>query len=288
MALTQMTFDKVWTNPVDFPTYEPNEEQVRADMQYLFDKIKNCYNNHLNNEFNAANMKFAPTSGGVTSTDVQAAIEFVHEEAKAAVAGDIPSGSITTEKLSQVEGSEAVSTATMQDECVTTEKLADECVTAEKLDPNITFDASNLADRSIDGVKLALGAVGTDELSDSAVTRNKIMNGEVIGDKLADGAVTPVKTSGIQKVHNLIGPISVAVADWNSTTKKANVSVAGVSLTNVGTQKVDWTPADRATWESVRDNGVWVLRIPPANNMVTLECEKIPSSALSLYFCIWD
>ena len=69
---------------------------------------------------------------------------------------------------------------------------------------------------------------------------------------------------------------------------KANVTVTGVSLTNVATQKVDWTPADRTTWGLVRDNGVCVLRIPPANNMVTLECESIPESALSLYFCIWD
>lgn len=288
MALTQMTFDKVWTNPEHFPTYEPNEEQVREDMQYLFDKIKNCYNNHLNNEFIASNMMFAPTQGGVTSTNVQAAIEFVHQEAISAVAGDLPAGSITTDKLCQTEGSEAVTTATMQDECVTTDKLADGCVTVDKLDSSITFDVANLADNSITQEKLADGAVGTDQIENYSITGVKIGQGEIGTDQLAPGAVTFNKTSGVQKSHVIVGPVSVATSAWSSETLKANVTVTGVSLTNVATQKVDWTPADRATWSLVRDNGVCVLRIPPANNTVTLECETIPDSELSLYFCIWD
>lgn len=289
MALTEMTFDKVWTNPVDFPTYEPNEEQVRADMQYLFDVIKNHYNSHLENEFTASNMKFSPTPGEVEATNVQAAIEAVHNEVASLVLDELvlPNGSITTEKLCQTSGEEAVTEDTIRDGAVTTDKIEDGAVTAEKLDPNITFDASYLGERAIEGNQLKTGAVDTTELHDNAVTRAKILNGEVTADKL-EGDIPYSKLSGVQKSHVMVGPISVATSAWDSSTMKANVTVTGVSLTNVATQKVDWTPADRTTWGLVRDNGVCVLRIPPANNMVTLECESIPESALSLYFCIWD
>ena len=34
MAIKALEFEKKWTNPTDFPTYEPDEEQVRADLQY--------------------------------------------------------------------------------------------------------------------------------------------------------------------------------------------------------------------------------------------------------------
>lgn len=290
MALTQMTFDKVWTNPVDFPTYEPNEEQVRADMQYLFDKIKTFYNNHLNNEFTAANMKFSPTPGEVEATNVQAAIEAVHNEVASLVLDELvlPNGSVTTEKLCQTSGEEAVTEDTIRDGAVTTNKIEDGAVTANKLDPNITFDASYLGERSIEGVQLKESAVDTTELHDNAVTRAKILNGEVTNSKLEPGCVTPDKSSGLQKSHVIVGPIEVPVSAWSSSTMKANATVTGVSLTNVATQKVDWTPNTRADLVLMRDNGISVLRVPPANNTVTLECETIPDSALSLYFCIWD
>lgn len=291
MGLSLMTFDKNWTNPVDFPTYEPDEEQVRADMQYLFDKIKNHYNNvFVANEFRAENMSFTPTPGAIEATNVQDAIEAVHNEVAGLVLDELvlPNGSVTSEKLCQTVGEEAVITEAIQDEAVTTEKIADGAVTADKLDPNFVFDASNIADRSIAGTQLMLSAVGTNELKDNAVTRNKILNGEIIREKIALGAVDYDRTTGLQKIHNIVGPITVQASDWNTTTKKANKTVTGVSLTNVATQKVDWTPADRSTWEAVRDNSVCVLRIPPANNQVTLECSTIPESALSLYFCIWD
>lgn len=47
MAFTQLEFSKVWTNPVDFPTIELEETQVRADMQLLFDEIKDFLNESL-------------------------------------------------------------------------------------------------------------------------------------------------------------------------------------------------------------------------------------------------
>ena len=44
MAFTPLTFTKSWENAEDFPTYEPDETQVRADLQYLYDEIRDAFN----------------------------------------------------------------------------------------------------------------------------------------------------------------------------------------------------------------------------------------------------
>lgn len=45
--LTELRFTKDWTNPGDFPTHESSEAQVRADMQYLFNEIRDWLNQKL-------------------------------------------------------------------------------------------------------------------------------------------------------------------------------------------------------------------------------------------------
>lgn len=47
MAASELQFTKSWTSSEDFPTYEPDETKVRADMQLLFDEIKNHINTVL-------------------------------------------------------------------------------------------------------------------------------------------------------------------------------------------------------------------------------------------------
>lgn len=47
LEIANLRYTKDWTNPSDFPTYEPNETQVRADMQYLFNEIKTWLNETL-------------------------------------------------------------------------------------------------------------------------------------------------------------------------------------------------------------------------------------------------
>lgn len=43
----KLQFTKNWNNSSDFPTYEENEAQVRADMQVLHDEVKNFINDKL-------------------------------------------------------------------------------------------------------------------------------------------------------------------------------------------------------------------------------------------------
>lgn len=42
--ISELVYERVWTNESDFPTYEPDEEQVRADFQYHPDAIRTYVN----------------------------------------------------------------------------------------------------------------------------------------------------------------------------------------------------------------------------------------------------
>ena len=44
MALSTFQYSKSWRDPEDFPTFEENEEQVRDDMQILFDEARDALN----------------------------------------------------------------------------------------------------------------------------------------------------------------------------------------------------------------------------------------------------
>lgn len=46
-TIPHLEFKKNWTDPSHFPAVETSEEQARADMQYLFDAIKNFINEQL-------------------------------------------------------------------------------------------------------------------------------------------------------------------------------------------------------------------------------------------------
>ena len=47
MAFDKLTYGRVWTNDADFPTFQNDETQVRADMQYHPDAVKDYINNKL-------------------------------------------------------------------------------------------------------------------------------------------------------------------------------------------------------------------------------------------------
>lgn len=45
--ISSLSFTKDWTNPEDFPTVQTDEDQVRADMQVLYNEIKSYINGTL-------------------------------------------------------------------------------------------------------------------------------------------------------------------------------------------------------------------------------------------------
>lgn len=100
MAFQPLTFTKSWEDPTDFPTYEPDEAQVRADLQYLHNEMRDAFNGlvaSLNATSAAANLPISVP--GLSAGTIQAAIEETLAEVQKAAAGQIVDGSITREKL---------------------------------------------------------------------------------------------------------------------------------------------------------------------------------------------
>jgi len=229
MALTPMSFDRVWTNPVDFPTHETLESKVRSDMQYLFDSIKDQFNNFLSNEFTAENTSFSPTTA-ILSTTVQAAIEFVYSELQGVTQGAVPDGSITSAKLADGAvtsgklGSLAVITAAIAAKAVTTAKLDDAAVTTAKI-----------ADAAVTLAKMASGSVGTSQLANNCVTDGKLANNAVIEARIADGAVSGSKiaTGAVGSTKIADGAVgSGKLASSAVTTEKINDSAVTTGKIN--------------------------------------------------------
>ena len=162
MALSQFAYSKSWRSAEDFPSYEESEERVRDDMQLLFDEARDALN-RLVGELRAENLPFAATAE-IDAATVQDAIELLQEQIRIAAAGELPNGSVLTEKLAEL--------------AVTTAKLANLAVTAAKL-----------ADGAVESAKLADGAVSTAKLADEAVTTAKLADGAVTGAKLAAGTL---------------------------------------------------------------------------------------------------
>lgn len=130
---------------------------------------------------------------------------------------EVPDGSITTAKLRQVAGEQAVTTACIQDNSITTSKLNINSVSAIKIQgsavqtakienlavttPKIAGGAVTLAKLNADVIipsdKLqnsssndALRAVSTNHIKDLAVTTEKINDGAVTSAKLAPNLIT--------------------------------------------------------------------------------------------------
>ena len=78
MAFEKLEFTKSWENPADFPTYEPDEAQVRADLQRLHNESRDAINRlaaALNDPRAAAQLSFAPGEGLTAQTVRDAILE---------------------------------------------------------------------------------------------------------------------------------------------------------------------------------------------------------------------
>ena len=337
----EMEFDRNWNNRSDFPTHELSEDQVRADMQYLFDSIQEQFNAFLK-KLKADMLVFTPTAEVQAST-IQSAIENVQAQVVTQQSILIGEGAVKEGNLDK----DSVSTVKIQDDAVTEDKIADGAVTSDKLaDGAITGEAIgegeitgyHLAEDSVTAFQIADHSVGYDQLAENAVYGNRLKNGSVVTSKLENGAVTTdkilglavttakianlavetgkiansavtsdkigsgevktanigtgqvtyEKTTNIQKKHVIPTAITIEVADWDSDEMTCTVEVPGVSLTDVATQRVDWTPSGDSDWTNIGKYGIRALRVPPEDGKVTMKCDALPEESISLYFCIFD
>ena len=100
MAFEFLEFTKSWTSEEDFPTYEPDENQVRQDLQFLHEETKNAFNRLIGklNQKNVSGM-LPFFSGNLQADNVMDAIEEVYERAKQSSAGAVLDGTIGKAKL---------------------------------------------------------------------------------------------------------------------------------------------------------------------------------------------
>lgn len=144
MSFTPFAFTKNWENPNDFPTYEEEEAQVRADMQLLYDELKNGLNKLMaeleRHDDDNSRPGGASQIGvdGITTLpncpNVQAALALLAYQITQATAGEIPEYSLTANKLSRKtdDGGAAVTRDAIVAGAVGTDELAAGAVTGEK------------------------------------------------------------------------------------------------------------------------------------------------------------
>ena len=164
---TEFDYTKKWTNQSDFPTYEGDETKVRADMQELFNQIRDALN-ALAQAVTAANVAFTPGSY-ISSENVQAAIEEVQTQVAQAQTGQLAAGAVTTDKIYDGAvtegkiGTGAVTEGKIGTGAVTTGKIADGAVTKDKLATALKNEIEGKAD-------LVGGKVKPDQASKAIVT----------------------------------------------------------------------------------------------------------------------
>ena len=148
----KLTYTKDWNNAEDFPTYENREEQVRADMQLLFDEMRDAFNNFL--EDLASSVIPFTASEAVPENNIQAAIENVQQQAAAASTGAIPERSLDGVKLKL----KAVTQLELDDESVGTPQMIPGSVDNTILDTD-AVRASHVKDGELTRAKFAAGAL---------------------------------------------------------------------------------------------------------------------------------
>ena len=98
MAFKRLEFEKDWKNPEDFPTHESSEAQVRADMQYHPDAVKDFINALLSAlESRSAAAALGAAGGDDNAATVQSildahaqSIQKIGEDLETLAAGGVP------------------------------------------------------------------------------------------------------------------------------------------------------------------------------------------------------
>ena len=294
------SFSKEWTDADDFPTKEYSEPQVRADIQLLFDELKDYINNVVVAGINDNASSIAALGGGGQVDTNSLADDCVTAE-------KIKDGEITELKYAddsipyRALQEECVHNINIQDGAVTAEKLGDSAVTTAKLDNgSVTVDkmatnsvsAAKILDNAVITSKINNGAVTADKLASNSVTTAKIVDGNVTEAKIGSGAVTTDKLGGsaVTTVKIADGNVTADKLASNSVTaakiKDGEVTTAKIADLNVTTGKI---ANSGVTTAKIADGNVTAAKL--ASNSVTtakitngnVTAEKLDSSTVDPY-----
>lgn len=199
MAFETFDYTRKWTDPnpvTGFKTYEDREDVVRADLQQLWDEVRDFINEKLVAKLNdkdfevsvdADDVAFTPTPY-INESDVQAAIENVQ-------------GQILAWMEEHAVPPNTVTGAMMVQGAVDTRELADDAVTEDKLH-----------DDSVDYFHIKTDAVRRDAIMDGEVTNDKLAPG-VLPNKadLVDGIVNPAQL----RLRRIIRQLGTAVSTYD-------------------------------------------------------------------------
>lgn len=160
------------------------------------------------------------TVTGLSSDNIQDALEEIVQSMADITQGSVADGSITSAKLA----SSAVATGNIADGAVTTAKLAAAAVTTAKI-ALLAITTALLADGAVTSDKLASGAVTEDKLAAQAVTSGKIAAAAVDNTKLAEAAVTTVKIAALAVTAAKIAAGAVTAEKLGSDILPENVGI---------------------------------------------------------------
>ena len=284
------SFSKEWTDADDFPTKEYSEPQVRADIQQLFDELKDYINNVVVAGINDNASSIAALGGGGQVDTDSLADDCVTAE-------KIKDGEITELKYAddsipyRALQEECVHNINIQDGAVTAEKLGDSAVTTAKLD-NGSVTVDKMATNSVSAAKILDNAVITSKINNGAVTADKLASNSVTTAKIVDGNVTAAKLGDGSVVAGKLGNSAVAtanLADGSVTEPKLasnSVTTAKITDLNVTTGKL---ANSAVTTAKIADGSVAAAKL--ASNSVTtakitngnVTAEKLDSSTVDPY-----
>ena len=226
----------------------PNDDDgLSADeLKYLYDKagilIKAFLNNELIPELESA---IAAAARGISQQGLNGSA--------------INNGTISSDKLMQAAGFEAVITAAIRDLAVTRVKLALKAVGTAQLD-----------DSAVDGDKIASKAVSENKLDDALRAKiNRIITEAMLDTSLRE------KINSHQKLHK---EISVTLTSGATTW---SVSATGVTADN--SIVVSAAPASYTLW---RNHGIRCTG--QSNNTLTFAADTAPASNVTANVLIFD
>ena len=213
MSFTELKFTKKWTDPEDFPTFEDSEEQVRADMQLLFDECRDGVN-RLAGEIKAENIPFR-RSAGINAATVQNALEVLRDSIAEVTLGEVPDGSVVGAKIA--------------DGAVTEPKLGSGAVTAAKL-AALAVTEAKIANSAVTTAKIANSAVTAAKVADGSLTLAKFAGGALSGkaDLDSDGKVLPEQKS--KAIVNVTASRSLALTDAGKLLNISGTSAITITI----------------------------------------------------------
>lgn len=253
----KLEFTKDWTSADDFPTYEPDETQVRADMQLLHNEAKAALN-ALIEKLEAAEFAeyLAVSAEGMTATTLAAALAEVLSVAQEAQAGTIVDGTVAEVKLTEalrkkindIDVTYSMNAPTTGENPGTGYALGKlwlkpECAVANlagdyALSSGTDWMAENVTKEAADG-KVVFSGTGDSQYGTATASLSATAGGTVrvyLTVEETAGQFASLKvylngteyalTSGAQFIHDVTagsdGTVTVAVkADWSNTTTAA-------------------------------------------------------------------